>query len=191
MLSRYAKDEAEHRRLRALDALPLGILQDREAEVQAKQLLEAAEIDLEAARRNLKRCKITSPIDGYVDMISIISGSTITLDTPVTLIRKLDPVHVRMDFPQERIDDVRIGQPADVVLDSLPQETFAGTVIRIFVPRQHTDSGPPRGDPGRESGPPHQGGDQCLRAAPRQEEGGRRSLPGGHPAGEQGDDLSC
>jgi RND family efflux transporter MFP subunit len=131
VLARYAKDEAERRRHRALDAMPLGILQDSEAEAQAKQQLEAAEIGLDVARRNLNRCKITSPIDGYVDTITIIPRSPITLDTPVTLIRKLDPVHLRMDFPQERIDDLHIGQPAEVVLDSLPQETFSGTVIRI------------------------------------------------------------
>ena len=43
----------------------------------------------------------------------------------------LDPIHVRVDFPQERVDDVFIGQLAEVVLDSFPQETFEAKVIRI------------------------------------------------------------
>ncbi len=63
--------------------------------------------------------------------MNLVPGAVITTDTPLTQVHKLDPLFVRMDYPQERIDEVYVGQQAEVVLDSLPKETFYGTVIRI------------------------------------------------------------
>jgi RND family efflux transporter MFP subunit len=52
-------------------------------------------------------------------------------DQDLTKVLRLDPIHVRLDFPQERLDEVAQGQEVEVVLDSFRKETFAGTVIRI------------------------------------------------------------
>jgi multidrug efflux pump subunit AcrA (membrane-fusion protein) len=131
LLARFAQLDAVRRRTKAQEAIPFGTVRDHEAEVLARQQVEAAELDLAASRRDVERCKITSPIDGYLEQFAVIARSVITLDAPVSVIDRLDPIHVRMDFPQERIDELVAGAAAEVVLDSLPQETFAGTVIRI------------------------------------------------------------
>jgi Cu(I)/Ag(I) efflux system membrane fusion protein len=46
-------------------------------------------------------------------------------------VHQLDPIFVQMDFPMERIDSLKVGQPVDVVLDAFPQDTFTGKVTRI------------------------------------------------------------
>ena len=61
-----------------------------------------------------------------------VRGAVVEVNAALTQVLKLDPVHVRMDFPQERIDEVAVGQKAEVVLDSFPRETFTGTVARIL-----------------------------------------------------------
>jgi RND family efflux transporter MFP subunit len=55
------------------------------------------------------------------------------LDTSAELARilTLDPIHVRLDFPQERIGELAVAQSVEVLLDSFPKEKFQGTVIRI------------------------------------------------------------
>jgi len=63
--------------------------------------------------------------------VSIVPGQVVTSGTQLTQVFKLDPIYLRMDFPQERLDDLYLGQEADVVLDSFPKETFHGKVLRI------------------------------------------------------------
>jgi RND family efflux transporter MFP subunit len=135
--ARYLYPEAKRRLQRATDALSVGLLRDTEVLAQATQQLEAAKGALELARRDLQRCQIRCPIDGFVDVVNLVPGAVITTDTPLTQVHKLDPLFIRMDYPQERIDEVYVGQQAEVVLDSLPQENFYGTVIRIS-PQVHT-----------------------------------------------------
>jgi RND family efflux transporter MFP subunit len=102
-------------------------LQLREAEMQ----FEMAQLQLQLAQRDLQRCEVRSPLDGFADMITTLRGEEVDTGREFTKIYRLDPIHVRVDFPQERLDDVYAGQPAEVVLDSFPQETFVGRVIRI------------------------------------------------------------
>lgn len=97
----------------------------------AKLAVELAQLELQVARRDLKRCQVTSPIDGFVDEVDVVLGEQVDTARELTLVHKLDPIHVRVDFPQERIDEVFIGQQAQVVLDSFPQEPFAALVVRI------------------------------------------------------------
>lgn len=99
----------------------------REAELQ----FELARLELQVAQRDLQRCQVCSPIRGFADVITVVLGEEADTGRECTRIHKLDPIHLRVDFPQERLDDVFIGQTAEVVLDSFPQETFSARVIRI------------------------------------------------------------
>ena len=127
----FTRAESERRCERMLAAIRLGTIHDQEDELQARTQVAAAEIDLDVARRAEAGCKIVTPIDGFVDVVSVVPGSGILPDTSLTLVRSIDPIHVRMDFPQDRIDDLRVGQATEVIFDHLPNERFAGKVIRI------------------------------------------------------------
>jgi RND family efflux transporter MFP subunit len=97
----------------------------------AKQEYETAKLELEMAQRDVARCMVRSPIDGFVGEVEVVSGEVIDVNTSLTEVYRLDPIHVRVDFPQERTSDVRIGQTSKVVLDSFPEETFTGTIVRV------------------------------------------------------------
>jgi RND family efflux transporter MFP subunit len=102
-------------------------LQLRHAEMQ----FEMAQLQLQLAQRDLERCEVRSPMQGFADMITTMRGEEVDTGREFTKIHRLDPIHVRVDFPQERLDDVFLGQSAEVVLDSFPKETFQARVIRI------------------------------------------------------------
>jgi multidrug efflux pump subunit AcrA (membrane-fusion protein) len=129
--ARFDLEEAKRRLEWAQDSLKIGPLQDNEELSRAVKEVDLAKIDLEETRRGVERSQITSPIDGFVDgKFDIVPGQTVEITTPLARVLQVDPIHVRADCPQERMDDVSVGQEAEVVLDSFPGETFRGRVIR-------------------------------------------------------------
>src|SRR5262249_33490470 len=108
-----------------------GELQDQENLAAAVTEVERAEQSLLEARRDWQRARIVSPFNGMVGTQDIVAGTYIAANAILTNVYKLDPIFVRLDFPQERLDAVGLGQRVEIVLDSFPQETFPGKVIRI------------------------------------------------------------
>jgi len=130
--ARYEIKEAERRLQRAKDAQQVGPLQDKQELARTLRDLTAARLNLESARRDVRWCQVPSPIDGFIDSkIEVSPGQVLTVTSSLAHVVALDPIHVRVDFPQERMDEVAVGQEAEVVLDSFPKETFQGNVIRI------------------------------------------------------------
>jgi len=97
----------------------------------AKVDVETAKLKLELAKRDLDMCVIKSPIDGVVEEVNVVPQGQVGGSTTLAVITQLDPIYVQMDFPMERIDGLKLGQNADIVLDAFPQETFTGKVMRI------------------------------------------------------------
>jgi len=100
------------------------------ARVQSK--LIQAEDELEFARADLERTRIKSPLDGFMNTVSIVPGVEVQGGHILTEVLQLDPLHVTAEIPEERIDDVRIGQEAEIILDSAPRQTFHGKVRHIL-----------------------------------------------------------
>jgi RND family efflux transporter MFP subunit len=127
----YAIEEAKQRLSKAKDALALTAFQDKEDLNRAIKERDLAQVDYEETRRGVARGRITSPIDGYIDSrIDVVPGQTVEVTTALARVLQIDPIYVKVDFPQERMGDVRPGLHAEVVLDSFPGETFRGTVLR-------------------------------------------------------------
>jgi multidrug efflux pump subunit AcrA (membrane-fusion protein) len=124
--------EAERRLQAAKDGMQVGPLQDEEILARSRREVRAAQLDVESAQRDLHWCQVTSPIDGFVDnKVDVSVGQVLTVTSSLARVVNLDPIHLRLDFPQERLDEIAVGQDAEITLDSFPKETFAGKVIRI------------------------------------------------------------
>ena len=109
-------------------------LKNRAELTKAENEVEAARMELAVAQRDMERCHIRSPLAGFVTQVDVVPGQVLDIfgnSAPLTSVLQLDPIHVILDFPQERIDQVALGQKVQVVLDSFPQDSFDGTVIRI------------------------------------------------------------
>jgi RND family efflux transporter MFP subunit len=124
--------QAEHRVNIAKDAVNNGPLQDKATLEKCRRDLTVTRIEQTAAKRELDWCKVVSPIDGYIDgRVELSVGQIVPLSSPLARVIKIDPIHLRLDLPQEAIDEIALGQSAEIVLDSYPKQTFQGSVIRI------------------------------------------------------------
>lgn len=111
--------------------------QTRQEVLDAEASYERARLALDLARLDLESCRLVSTVDGFVGEVNLAPGDRVEFGRNLTEVMQLHPVHVVMDLPQERIDQVRTGQTAEVVLDSFPQQTFLGKVVQV----------PPAADP--------------------------------------------
>jgi RND family efflux transporter MFP subunit len=120
---------------RAKNASQIGALKDNADYTAAKSTYETAVLAEKQLQHDLARLKVPTPIDGWVTYATkpeiIIGGLLTKTDATMCHVVQLDPLFARMDFPQERVDDVYVGQKARIVLDAWPQESFEGTVVRI------------------------------------------------------------
>ena len=90
-----------------------------------------AEVELEQARYNLGLTRIEAPFAGRVVERSIHLGETVTPGKSCFTVVDFDPVLARLYFPERDLPAVRVGQPAQVTLDSHPGQVFEARVTLV------------------------------------------------------------
>lgn len=75
--------------------------------------------------------QITSPSAGVVSAVSATDGQTVEADTTLLTITSTDIWTATVSVDELDINSIKVGQSVDVELDSLPNETFEGTVTGI------------------------------------------------------------
>ena len=70
-------------------------------------------------------------MDGVVLVRSVEVGEVIQAGLPVLTIGKLDTLKVTVYIPENQYGQIRLGQQANLSVDSFPNETFAAKVTRI------------------------------------------------------------
>jgi HlyD family secretion protein len=133
LVPREALDQAESEvKVRESD------LEAREAEVLAQaQRLEQEIAGLRSANYNLSKVTIEAPMDGLLTVLNIEEGETVlvgTMNNPGTVlmtVADMSIIQAELEVDETDIVDLRLGQPAKVVIDALPDEEFEGTVTKI------------------------------------------------------------
>lgn len=105
---------------------------------QARAQLVAAQADLEQAQAELEEIvarlddlEIESPIDGVVLTRMVEPGEVIAVGAPVLTVVNLDTVYLRGYIPQGEVGNVRVGQLAQVFLDSAPEQPLTARVSAV------------------------------------------------------------
>jgi RND family efflux transporter MFP subunit len=98
--------------------------------------IAAAKAEVEKYQTLLDYTKITAPFDGvvtrrYTDPGSMIQAGTASQALP--LLRLSDNYHLRLDFPVsvDYVQNIRVGDPVDVKVESLDGKTFTGKISRF------------------------------------------------------------
>jgi membrane fusion protein (multidrug efflux system) len=91
---------------------------------QQKAAVARAELDLE-------RATIKAPSDGIVSRKSAEPGQVIQAGQPLMTIVPLDRIWVTANFKETQIDQMRVGQTAEVEVDAYGGQTFKGKVESI------------------------------------------------------------
>ncbi|MEO1144976.1 MAG: efflux RND transporter periplasmic adaptor subunit [Cyanobacteria bacterium J06638_22] len=105
---------------------------------QANAQLAATQAEVERAIANeseiaarLDDLEIRSSIDGVVVTRMVEPGEVVSAGTMVITVVNLDEVYMRGFIPAGEVGNVRVGQPAQVFLDSAPDEPLEATVIAV------------------------------------------------------------
>ena len=90
---------------------------------------------LQNAQYDLSKVRITSPIDGVVtkrdvDMGEMVSGNQFQTMALVT-VADMSVIRAEIEVDETDIPSVRLGQPAKVTIDALPNQSFPGKVTEV------------------------------------------------------------
>jgi HlyD family secretion protein len=117
----------------------------REREVEARQAeismqttrIRQNNADLDNAKYNLSQVSIDSPIDGIVTRRNIELGETVVIGTMnnagtvLLTIADMSVIETELEVDETDIPNLKLGQPAKVTIDAIPDKTFAGKVTEI------------------------------------------------------------
>jgi HlyD family secretion protein len=92
---------------------------------------------LDAQRQKLS---LAAPVSGVVLSRSVEPGEVAAPGAPLMILAKLDDLKITVYIPEDRYGRIKIGQQAQVFVDSFPGEIFTGVVVSIadqaeFTPR--------------------------------------------------------
>ncbi len=114
------------------------VTRTQKQQAQAQAQLAAAQAELAQAKAaqaeiesRLSDLAITSPINGVVLTRTVEPGEVISPGTTVLTVVNLEEVYLRGYIPEGEVGEVRVGQAAQVFLDSAPEQPLAATVTAI------------------------------------------------------------
>jgi HlyD family secretion protein len=84
--------------------------------------------------------QVIAPAAAVVEVLDVRPGDLIAPNTPVATLLERDQIYLRIYVPETEIGRVRLGQKAEVRVDSFPNQVFDGAVEQInqqaeFLPR--------------------------------------------------------
>jgi multidrug resistance efflux pump len=84
--------------------------------------------------------QVVAPYAATVEVLDVRPGDLIAPNTPVATLLEADQIYIRIYIPETQIGLVKIGQAAEVRVDSFPKKVFEGEVEQInqqaeFLPR--------------------------------------------------------
>jgi len=84
--------------------------------------------------------QVVAPSAATVEVLDVRPGDLIAPNAPIATLLERDQIYVRIYIPETEIGRVRVGQKAEIRVDSFPHQTFSGSVEQInqqaeFLPR--------------------------------------------------------
>lgn len=108
-------------------------------EIEATQIkLEQALVDLEEAYNNLEQGTVIAPLSGVVLSVQAAMGQRVGTGTTVVTLADTGTLQLAVDVAEVDIDQIGLGQEAEVTIDALPGQSFSGVVKRISPVSQNT-----------------------------------------------------
>jgi HlyD family secretion protein len=100
--------------------------------------LARAALDYDEAR--FRERQVIAPTAATVEVLDVRPGDLIAPNTPVATLLESDQIYVRIYVPETEIGRVKLGEKAELRVDSFPKEVFSGVVEQInqqaeFLPR--------------------------------------------------------
>jgi multidrug resistance efflux pump len=132
---------AEHRYQQADAARALAVKGSRREDIDAARgKMAEAQAQLANLDAQLKECDLTAPADAVVEVVSVRPGDLVPPGRIVLSLLESSQLWVKIYLPETDLARVRLGQEAQVSVDSYPGRAFSGHVQQIasqseFLPR--------------------------------------------------------
>lgn len=114
-----------------IDRLNAQVAQARAQLAAAQAQVRSAEANRQQIQAQLNDLTIASPINGVITDRTVEPGTVVTAGKTLLTVVDLDNVYLRGFIPAGQIGLVRVGQQANVYLDSNPDRPLAAKVIEI------------------------------------------------------------
>jgi multidrug resistance efflux pump len=102
--------------------------------------VEAAKAAYAYDQAKFRERQVVAPSEATVEVLDVRPGDLIAPNTPIATLLEKDQIYVRIYIPETEIGRVRLGEKAEVRVDSFPKTVFEGVVEQInqqaeFLPR--------------------------------------------------------
>jgi HlyD family secretion protein len=102
--------------------------------------VDAAKAALALEEARYRERQVVAPSAATVEVLDVRPGDLIAPNTPIATLLERDQIYVRIYIPETEIGLVRLGEKAEIHVDSFPHQVFNGVVEQInqqaeFLPR--------------------------------------------------------
>jgi multidrug resistance efflux pump len=102
--------------------------------------VESAKAALAYDEARYRERQVVAPSTAFVEVLDVRPGDLVAPNTPVATLLEPDQIYVRIYIPETELGHVKVGQDAEIHVDSFPNKAFAGVVEQInqqaeFLPR--------------------------------------------------------
>jgi multidrug resistance efflux pump len=118
-----------------------GVVDQAQAAVdQAQKAVQQAQANLDLLDAQIAKLTVYAPLDGEVLTRNVEPGEFVQPGAVTFALADLNQMTITVYVPEDRYGQISLGQPAQVSVDSFPNETFTAEVIHIadqaeFTPR--------------------------------------------------------
>ncbi len=133
-VSRSAFDQQKTQRDALRENYQAAVAQARQnyaAVAVARANVASAQSQVELARRSLSYTVVASPIDGFVAERPVDLGEYVTTTTKVATVVRTNPLRVKIDVPEQAIQQVTQGASVSVTTSAWPDRSFSGRIARL------------------------------------------------------------
>lgn len=109
----------------------VGLGYDLNLPMEKHPFYTAALAQLDKAKLDLARTRVTAPMAGVITNKSINVGDLVSPGRPVLSLVQGDTLWVEANLKETELTHVRVGQPVTVTFDAYPGEEYQGTVASI------------------------------------------------------------
>lgn len=92
---------------------------------------KAAQAGINQQQALVDKRMLRAPFSGRIGIITLTPGTYVNSGTAVVTLQQLDPVLVDLNVPQDKLGEVKVGQPVILSLDAFTDHPFRGEITAI------------------------------------------------------------
>lgn len=97
----------------------------------AEASYKAAQAGINQQQALVDKRQLRAPFSGRIGIITLTPGTYVNSGTAVVTLQQLDPVLVDLNVPQDKLGELKVGQPVALSLDAFADHPFPGEITAI------------------------------------------------------------